>query len=62
MIYDRLARCGQNDAYERGWREGWGAALAQVQERGLDAVLAVETRLDAPLPMTLAFEAQRERR
>ncbi len=57
MIRDRLAKYGQNDAYERGWREGWAAALAQVQERGLEAVLAAEGQLDA-VPMTLAFEQQ----
>lgn len=59
MIGGRLARYGQNDAYERGWREGWAAALAKVQERGLEAVLAREKQLEAPVPMTLAFEARR---
>ncbi|MDQ3647185.1 MAG: hypothetical protein M3433_01100 [Actinomycetota bacterium] len=49
-----------NEAYERGWREGWAAALGNVQERGLEVVLAAEKRLDAPLPMTLAFEEDRE--
>ncbi len=60
MIRDRLAQYGQNDAYERGWREGWAAALTQVRERGIEVVLAREAQLDVPLPMTLAFEDERE--
>jgi hypothetical protein len=56
VIRGRLARYGQNDAYERGWQEGWAAALARVQEEGLEKVLERERLLDAPIPMTLAFD------
>ena len=50
-----------NEAYERGWSEGWSACLARVEELGLGAVLererAIYRRCGFPTPLTLCFEA-----
>ena len=57
---DRLARHPVNDAYERGWREGWAACLSRVEELGLEAVLERERdiyeRFGSGTPLTLCFE------
>ena len=41
-------------AYERGWSEGWNAALAQVQAVGLERVLDPEKRIDGSGQLRLA--------
>jgi hypothetical protein len=57
---DRLARHPVNDAYERGWREGWAACLSRVEELGLEVVLKRERdiyeRFGFATPLTLCFE------
>jgi hypothetical protein len=56
----RLARHPVNDAYERGWREGWAACLSRVEELGLEAALKRERdiyeRFGFATPLTLCFE------
>lgn len=57
---DLLARHPVNDAYERGWREGWAACLSRVEEFGLEAVLQRERdiygRFGFATPLTSCFE------
>ena len=49
-----------NEAYERGWSEGWSACLSPVEELGLEAVLTREREMYErhrfPTPLTLCFE------
>ena len=47
-----------NRAYERGWSEGWNACLARVQERGLEAVLELETKQSLVGQMALPATAE----
>jgi hypothetical protein len=52
-IYRRLARRDASELYERGWREGWHACLAKVQDEGIDQVLVSERRLDDPTQLLI---------
>lgn len=52
-LYRKLARHQASDLYERGWREGWQAALVQVQQDGIGAVLNRERRLDDPSQLVI---------
>lgn len=49
-----------NEAFERGWAEGWAACLSRVQELGLEAVLETERlvyrRYGFPTPLTQCFD------
>lgn len=47
-----------NRAYECGWNEGWNACLAQVQERGLEAVLSMEMQQSLVGQMALPATAE----
>jgi hypothetical protein len=49
-----------NEAYERGFSEGWSGCLSRIEELGLEEVLKREREIYArhgfPTPLTLCFE------
>lgn len=45
-------------AYDLGWSEGWNAALARVQELGIDEVLAREAAMKPEPDEQLALAAK----
>lgn len=47
-----------NVAYERGWEDGWNAALARVEEIGLEEVRHREEELRASSQLPLRGSAE----